>query len=112
MDSKRNRCFESGSLQRRVSCEPDFPDPGEHESLEGARGEEEKVRLVRDEAERTALAGVDQVALGPWQGEKPPERGGEIATGSLALLINTAVVVGMVLGQRGAAHDGYWERCR
>jgi hypothetical protein len=31
---------------------------------------------VRDAAERTALVGVDQVALSSWQGEEPPECGG------------------------------------
>ena len=63
----------------------------EHEGLVGAGGEEEEVRLVRDAAERTALADVDQVALGPRQGEEPPERRVKTATRSSAPLIGAVV---------------------
>jgi hypothetical protein len=80
-------------------------------SLVGTGGEEEKkVRLVGDAAERTALADMDQVALGPRQAEEPPRSRVKTATRISPPLIG-AVAVGIVLRQRGTGDDRYCERC-
>jgi hypothetical protein len=98
----------AGDFTRSMSAPPTAQGTGL--SLVGTGGEEEKVRLVGDAAERTALANMDQVALGPRQVEEPPKSRVKTATRISPPLIG-AVAVGIVLRQRGTGDDRYCERC-
>ena len=60
---------------------------------------------MHDAGERAALADVDQIALGPRQGEEPPKCPVKTAAGTSPSKIS-AVAVGITLRKRGAVITG------